>query len=975
VASPSVGAALRQIQRVFGEGTLSGLSDSQILEKFVDGRDEAAFTALVERHGPMVLKTCRAVLRNADAAEDAFQATFLVLVCKARSIRARDALGGWLHRVAYRTAIRAGKDAARKRARERVVGDLDVEDRSPNEPGSDWREVLHEEIACLSEKYQLPLSLCDLEGKTLAQAAHELNCGEATVRRRLAGARDLLRARLARRGVVLTGAGLAAAVGRAASAGVPAAWVQATVKAASLLNSTGAQIAISEVISTTAAELVRKSLRAMLLSNIKTCAAAALVFSVLGSITWGVGLRREGQDRSSVKGPAPAPASNTSRFQAKKPSDSETTISYEGRVLDAAGRPFSGAEIYLVGYGLKQPQNPPVRATSGADGRFRFAAPKPDLDAPDYGFQWLSTTVVARAQGFAFGMTNDHRGDGKELTLQLVADDVPVTGRVIDLEGRPVAGVIVKVIDVRAPARASLDRWLKALEQNQEHHRCENELLNRLEAQWEPSIIPPVATGPDGTFRVLGIGRERVATLQFEGPTIETKRAEVRTRPGETISVPGWKGIANAHVVSVYGASFQHVAGPTRPIDGVVRDEDTGKPLAGVMVRGERSLSDITSAYVHSFSDAQGRYRLVGLARGKEGAVVAVPPCDFAAYGFRHAGITVPADEELPYLQARVAVDEIRGTDPLRLDIGVKRGVWVSGRVIEMASGKPVRGHVEYYVSNDNPHLKDYPAVRWPMIGPHVIFKDGTFRLVAFPGPGVLTVRAREDRYIRGRGVESLRHVRHQSGFLQCQPRMFGPDEFHTLAEIDPAVGTASLSRDLLVETGGTLAVTVLGPDGKPLPGTLISGLKDFQYTGFWQATPVDVSTHTVESLRPGKPRVITFAHQGRHLTGELVLQGNETAPQKIILKPWGVLAGRVINAEGEPWGEAEFQMILPAQGAPKVGKDGRFKIVGLVPDKPYTLDLVKDFKLRGTVAKDVKVGPGEVKDLGDLVPQTPQLE
>ena len=150
-----------------------------------------------------------------------------------------------------------------------------------------------------------------------------------------------------------------------------------------------------------------------------------------------------------------------------------------------------------------------------------------------------------------------------------------------------------------------------------------------------------------------------------------------------------------------------------------------------------------------------------------------------------------------------------------------------------------------------------------------------------------------------------------QSGFLECQPRMVGPDEFHALAEIDPAPGTASLSHDLLLETGRTLSVTVLGPDGKPLRGTLVSGLKDFQYTGAWRATPADASTHTIESLRPGKPRVVTFAHQGQHLTGELVLQGDETAPQTVTLRPWGVLTGRVVNADGEPWGEAEFQTIL----------------------------------------------------------------
>ena len=94
--------------------------------------------------------------------------------------------------------------------------------------------------------------------------------------------------------------------------------------------------------------------------------------------------------------------------------------------------------------------------------------------------------------------------------------------------------------------------------------------------------------------------------------------------------------------------------GPLEPIEGFVRDQDTGKPLAGIMVRGERSLSDSTSVYVQSISDAEGKYRLVGLARGKEGHVVAVPPCDFPVYGSRKAELKVPRDEELPYLRARV---------------------------------------------------------------------------------------------------------------------------------------------------------------------------------------------------------------------------------------------------------------------------------------------------------------------------------
>jgi hypothetical protein len=136
---------------------------------------------------------------------------------------------------------------------------------------------------------------------------------------------------------------------------------------------------------------------------------------------------------------------------------------------------------------------------------------------------------------------------------------------------------------------------------------------------------------------------------------IETKRVEVRTRPGETIRGPGWKGFGNANLITIYGAMFEHVAGPTRPIEGVVRDRDTGKPLAGVMVRGEPSLSDSINVYVQSITDAQGRYRLVGLPRGKEGAVVAVPPCDFPDSGPRMSEPKVPLGDELPYLRARVS--------------------------------------------------------------------------------------------------------------------------------------------------------------------------------------------------------------------------------------------------------------------------------------------------------------------------------
>ena len=194
---------------------------------------------------------------------------------------------------------------------------------------------------------------------------------------------------------------------------------------------------------------------------------------------------------------------------------------------------------------------------------------------------------------------------------------------------------------------------------------------------------------------LAGSESQRCSLKGRQSKRSESRYAPVRARHSAS---PPWKGFGNANLVTIYGAVFDHVAGPTRLVEGSVRDQETGKPLAGIMVRGERSLSDSTNVYVQSISDVQGTFRLIGLPRGNEGAVVAVPPCDFEVYGSLDADMKVPPHEELPYLRARVAVAEGPGDGPLRLDIRMKRGVWVTGRVIEKATGKPARGLVEYFV-------------------------------------------------------------------------------------------------------------------------------------------------------------------------------------------------------------------------------------------------------------------------------------
>ena len=167
--------------------------DGRLLARFLSARDEAAFAALVRLHGPMVYGVCRRLLRHAQDAEDAFQAAFLVLVRKARSVPAYGSVGGWLHGVAYRTALEARTANARRRARERQVEDPPHPMVGPEEP-QDWRPLLDRELSRLPEKYRTAVVLCDLEGRSRREAALRLGVPEGTLSSRLAAARRMLAA-------------------------------------------------------------------------------------------------------------------------------------------------------------------------------------------------------------------------------------------------------------------------------------------------------------------------------------------------------------------------------------------------------------------------------------------------------------------------------------------------------------------------------------------------------------------------------------------------------------------------------------------------------------------------------------------------------------------------------------------------------------------------------------------------------------
>jgi RNA polymerase sigma factor (sigma-70 family) len=265
------------------------LSDDQLLARFVGTHDQRAFASLVKRHGPMVLGVCRRVLRHAQDAEDAFQATFLILARKAASAVPRGAVGNWLYGVAYRTALEARSMSARRRQRERPLDNAPHPETAPPEPRPDVLAALDRELSRLPDKYRQPVVLCELQGRTRKDVARQLGLPEGTLSWRLAAARKMLARRLARYGPEVAGAALVAVLADGASARVPAPLVGATVRAA------------AGVVPARVAALSQEVLKAMLVTRLTK--GTALLF-LLGLLTFACGaLARPPADR-----PGEAPA-------------------------------------------------------------------------------------------------------------------------------------------------------------------------------------------------------------------------------------------------------------------------------------------------------------------------------------------------------------------------------------------------------------------------------------------------------------------------------------------------------------------------------------------------------------------------------------------------------------------------------------------------------------------------------------------
>jgi RNA polymerase sigma factor (sigma-70 family) len=552
----SHGSLFREIRRLYEDGAIGGQSDAQLLDRFRTHRDRAAFEVLVGRHGRMVLAVCREVLGDPDDAEDAFQATFLLLARKAGSLRVDRTLAGWLHRVGYRVAVQAGIAAGRRRRHEERAAALasQVVERPVDAvvEAAESRGVLHAELDRLPDRLRLPVVLYYLEGRSYAEAATLLGVPEATVRGRLVRARDRLRDRLTRRGLAPAEASSRLVPPPAPGISVvPPGLVALTTRAASCVTLTPAGTASSLA-------LMQEVLGTMLASKLKAAAAGLAAILALAWMT-ATFAAPAAQDEPH---PAAHPQATGQSPPAKKLA---VVVHYAGRVLGPDEQPIAGATIFLH-YATPKVRRFSGRARTDAEGRFQFDVDPTRLGKEVGDTPLRSAYLYAKAEGYgpvsipaAFPQPEASvppQPPLDQIVFRLPRDDFAVEGQILDERGMPAGEAWINPIGLFSKQSPEGDplNWsdpgvVRSLE----------DPVGNLGHYGSLALIDSVKTDTEGRFRITGPGRERAVVLQIVHPGSSSERVEVITRPGRSpLMVAGESPIDGRSIIRYDAAHFVH---------------------------------------------------------------------------------------------------------------------------------------------------------------------------------------------------------------------------------------------------------------------------------------------------------------------------------------------------------------------------------------------------------------------------------
>jgi RNA polymerase sigma factor (sigma-70 family) len=694
--SEKLEAALRDIRNLVKMPGEECIADEELVRRYADGREEAAFAALVRRYGPMVLRVCYRVLHQSHDAEDAFQATFLTLAREAASLRRFDAVGSWIHGVAYHAALRVRQRLARQRQRdERYISPKT--DNGPDEGilREDVQAALYEELHRLPEKYRIPLVLCNLMGRTQDEVARELGLHRTALSKRLKRAYSQLRQRLLSRGIALSMILLASLLheeGKAAS--LPTALLLRTVRAA------------LETASASAAALTATGTSAYVIGAVKNkYVLGALVLLLAGGGYWAQRAwntpKPEHADAAAV---LPLPEPPVSRRASPPVSQNVENITLSGTVVDAGGTPVPRAEVAVCGLHSFRPGKRNVRdevlARGRADdaGRFQMHVPRPDS-------AWsLRTAFVhlwAAAPGHAPASVRLPWRPDSLVEVRLHCPE-KIVGQLIGADSRPAAQVQILVSDIGAI------HW----DPIQGRDRADRS---------KPALWPaPVTTDAQGRFQLHGLHLEQGIGLCIHDDRYALRRV--------VLEPARWRGQERT----------LHLT-PARVLEGrVLADGGATLPAARLRVLVYDAARRQVGSALEARADAGGAFR-IHLTLGDRYEIEAIAP-DGAPY----SGIV---------RQLRWPEEATRQ----QLDLCLPRGILVHGAVRDADSSQPIpKVDVQFRPLDDTAIA---PEILTGWSNPTRSDRDGSFRLVVPKANGLLFVHEPSGDYVMEEWTGRLRAV------------------------------------------------------------------------------------------------------------------------------------------------------------------------------------------------------------------------
>ncbi|HWB09801.1 MAG TPA: M56 family metallopeptidase [Pirellulales bacterium] len=683
---------------------------------------------------------------------------------------------------------------------------------------------------------------------------------------------------------------------------------------------------------------------------------------------------------------------------------------FQGIVRGADGKPVPGAKFYWIRSRVHdvQPQPPQLLATTGEDGRYRFA--EPPAIAEDVPATWsYNDRIVVRAPGHGFVFTSPGEirpnmqppegivaalasalAAGRVGAINLPAAGDPIRGRLVDIDGRPVAGATVRIRWFNDES----DRGSWSV-QEAEARGAKNAVLSArvtfLMAVIEPvqlrEVLPTATSDAEGWFELRDIGPKRFVQLLVQGDGIEATEIIARNEPGEKIVIEEDRHTQGGSL-TLYPNEFVHAVGPSKAVKGRVLDLDTGEPIAGAIVRafqvhGQRVSTSREREHFAATTDEGGRYLIKGLPIGSENALVAF------------------ATGDVPYVPVARSADTTGSENLIQQDFRLKRGLWAEGRVFDAETDRPFTGEMSCYLFRNRELEEAIPGLRQAYVdGLYWTNAKGEFRVPVLPSRGVLAFRYdgramdRDgiDRFPRGLGADDISGSEDLGGtkVFPTIPFYLMPTNYERLAEVPATSGKGSIRVDMPLFASRPVKVQVVDAAGEPVSKFQVYGANE---RFGWQG--LDGPEFEIQDLRPGERRKVFVFHRDRNLAGGRFIESGSEQAVRLVLEEAGSVQGRLVDADGEPINDATLTVNFEnlrsgddsAIWAPHpslqanpthipVDKDGRFRLDGLVPGwryhayatapRPYqgqTLEMVI-----GTALKGVEAKAGEDKDLGDIV-------